>query len=158
MRKNYENLDKKLDKKIGQKMSKDLNPVLKTIKLRRSSLFERSPTWASSFAQEAKNYSISERPSLAKTWSYAPSTHKPASDELSLINNIFDSHILAHITFVRDQISYARIQSPWHRGPFLISPLGTNIDPPQGQSCPPGVNLSPRGEVKNGPQGVIVSI
>jgi hypothetical protein len=32
------------------------------------------------------------------------------------------------------------------RGPFLTSPLGANFDP-QGRSCPPGVSLSPRGEV-----------
>jgi hypothetical protein len=32
------------------------------------------------------------------------------------------------------------------RGLFLTSPLGANFDP-QGRSCPPGVNLSPRGEV-----------
>jgi hypothetical protein len=31
------------------------------------------------------------------------------------------------------------------RGPFLTSPLGANFDP-QGLSCPPGVNLYPRGE------------
>jgi hypothetical protein len=32
------------------------------------------------------------------------------------------------------------------RGPFLTSPLGANFDP-QGLSCPPGVNLSPKVEV-----------
>jgi hypothetical protein len=32
------------------------------------------------------------------------------------------------------------------RVPFLTSPLEENFDP-QGQSCPPGVTLSPRGEV-----------
>jgi hypothetical protein len=32
------------------------------------------------------------------------------------------------------------------RGPFLTSPLGANFDP-QGRSCPPGVDLSLRGEV-----------
>jgi hypothetical protein len=32
------------------------------------------------------------------------------------------------------------------RGTFLTSPLGANFDP-QGQSCHPGVNLLPRGEV-----------
>jgi hypothetical protein len=32
------------------------------------------------------------------------------------------------------------------RGPFLTSPLGANFDP-QGQSCPSGMSLSPRGEV-----------
>jgi hypothetical protein len=32
------------------------------------------------------------------------------------------------------------------RGPFLTSPLGAKFDP-QRQSCPPGVKLSPGGEI-----------
>jgi hypothetical protein len=37
-------------------------------------------------------------------------------------------------------------RNPPEGRPFLTSPLGANFDP-QGRSCPPGVNLSPRGEV-----------
>jgi hypothetical protein len=41
----------------------------------------------------------------------------------------------------------AGTQGQWlGRGPFLTSPLGENFDS-QGRSCPPGMNLSPRGEV-----------
>jgi hypothetical protein len=40
----------------------------------------------------------------------------------------------------------ARSELAKFRGPFLTSPLGANFVP-QGLSCPPWVNLSPRGEV-----------
>jgi hypothetical protein len=41
------------------------------MELRRSSKFERSPTYASSFAQDVKYVSISEHHSFARTLSYA---------------------------------------------------------------------------------------
>jgi hypothetical protein len=50
------------------------------------------------------------------------------------------------IKLVSRQIKPKKNQTELIRGPFLTSPLGANFDP-QVRNCPPGVNLSPRGEV-----------